>query len=779
MAEEMLGKRIEEIGRVRLDLSKYSGKDYYSEGEMEDLLLEIVKSRSSEEYDRVIEEQKNWPVLYHLSFLRENIVDWIPMDKSCKVLEVGSGCGAITGALARKAGEVTCVELSKKRSTINAWRHRECDNITIHVGNFREIEPELPGDYDYICLIGVFEYGQSYMGGDRPYEEYLKRLMAHLAPGGRLVIAIENKYGLKYFAGCREDHLGTYFSGIENYAAGGDVRTFGRGGLERIFEECGAGEYHFYYPYPDYKFMTALYSDAWLPGKGELFNNLRNFDRDRMLLFDEKNAFDGLTEEGLFPVFSNSYLAVVGRGFDIKFVKYSNDRAPEYAIRTEIRGSRFKNRWAADYVRKYPMSDAALEHIRGMAAAYESLKERYRGGRLEINKCELLEDNGQLCAQFEYVEGIPLLELMDKCLEGNDLKGFRAYFRQFVERVGYNSEYPAADFDLVFGNILVSREEISREEEAGGEEGTFRNKETSKETGAAERTAERRTSAWPAPEENAAGRAVTEENTGEGRAAAWSAPGEKAVKVPGADKEKWTLIDYEWTFGKPIDSRRLAFRAAYWYLKENEKRKKLDLDWVRRELGISEKDVKEFWEQEGEFQRFVTGERSSMAEMREKIGRRVVRPQDWLDRYQDSENVNRVQIYEDRGQGYREEDSYYVQNAYQGDWLIELELQVDGEVEMLRIDPGMYPCMVKIREMTFNGQTVPLQKRRILYANGRILKPAEKEEAYCPGIVFPTEDPNINIALKRLERREENLLRTKIEIVRLPLSMARDMAGRI
>ena len=34
MAEEMLGKRIEEIGRVRLDLSKYSGKDYYSEGEM-------------------------------------------------------------------------------------------------------------------------------------------------------------------------------------------------------------------------------------------------------------------------------------------------------------------------------------------------------------------------------------------------------------------------------------------------------------------------------------------------------------------------------------------------------------------------------------------------------------------------------------------------------------------------------------------------------------------------------------------------------------------------
>lgn len=728
MAEEASGKKIEEIGRVRLDLSKYSGKDYYSEGAMEDLLLDIVKNKSAAEYDSVIEEQKNWPILYHLSPLRENIVDWIPMDKSAKVLEVGSGCGAITGALARKAGEVTCVELSKKRSLINAWRHRDCGNITIHVGNFKEIEPLLPGDFDYICLIGVFEYAQSYIGGDRPYEEYLAKLLAHLAPGGRLVIAIENKYGLKYFAGCREDHLGTYFSGIENYAGGGEVRTFGRNGLERIFESSGAGEYHFYYPYPDYKFMTALYSDAYLPGKGELFNNIRNFDRDRMLLFDEKNAFDGLVEEGLFPLFANSYVAVIGRGFDIKFVKYSNDRAPEYAIRTEIRGSWFKNRWATDYVRKYPMSDAALDHIRGMAAAYESLGERYQGGSLEINKCELLEDNGQLCAQFEYVEGTPLLELMDRCLERDDREGFRAYFRQFVERVGYNGEYPAADFDLVFGNILVSRDGTQEGEMLSGEEGISKESSTLAESS--------------------------------------------------VNQEKWTLIDYEWTFGKPIDIKRLAFRAAYWYLKENEKRKKLDLDWVKRELSISEKDVKEFWEEEGEFQRFVTGQRSSMAEMREKIGRRVVRPQDWLDRYQDSENVNRVQIYEDRGNGYSEEDSYYVHNAYQGDWLIDLKLQVGGDVEMLRIDPGMYPCMVKIREMTFNGQTVPLQKRRILYANGRILKPAEKKGTYCPGIVFPTKDPNINIALKRLERQEENVLCAKIEIVRLPLSMARDMAGK-
>lgn len=141
-------------------------------------------------------------------------------------------------------------------------------------------------------------------------------------------------------------------------AEGADLREKG---LEKIFRSCGISEYHFYYPYPDYKFMTTLYSDAYLPGKGELSNNMRNFDRDRMVLFDEKNAFDGVVEEGLFSLFANSYIAVIGKGFDIKYVKYSNDRAPEYAIKTEI----CRDEEGHVSVRKYPLGEAAKEHVRG------------------------------------------------------------------------------------------------------------------------------------------------------------------------------------------------------------------------------------------------------------------------------------------------------------------------------------------------------------------------------------------------------------------------------
>lgn len=693
--ESILGAaagKTEKIGKVRLDYSRYSGRDLYSDGDVEDELLEIVKHRLSSEYPDIIAQKASFPILYHLSPLRENILEWVPFpkDKTAKVLEVGSGCGAITGVLSAKAAAVTCVDLSKKRSLINAYRHRECGNILIRVGNFKDIEPDLGDDFDFICLTGVFEYGRDYIGGDTPYEDFLRLLLPHLAEGGRILIAIENKYGLKYFAGCREDHLGSYFSGIENYRQSSGARTFGRNGLERIFQNCGVDEYHFYYPYPDYKFMKMLYSDEYLPGKGELADNIRNFDNDRMLLFDEKSAFDGLLEEGLFPLFSNSYLAVIGKGFDVKYVRYSNDRAPEYAIRTEI----VMDSMGQAFVRKCALNEAAREHVRGMEVSCERLKERYQGGRLEINECLPGDEDGR-SIRFAFEEGVPLSELMDGCLEKGDIEGFYGYFREYVERIGYNCDYPAADFDPVFSNILV-------------------------------------------------------------------------------DGDRWTLIDYEWTFGKPIETKELAFRAVYCYLLEDGKRDSLDLKRIQRELSVTEQEAEEYRGGEAQFQRFVTGDRPALQELRDKIGGKVTSPRDWIDRYEDSSARNRVQIYEDRGSGFTEEGSYFVKDAYQGENLIELNLHVGADVRQLRVDPAFGSCIVKLQEVTLNGKAVPLGKRSVFGANGRIRFPAHR--GGCPSIIYPTEDPGMHIRLERLPRQEENILRVRMEIVRLPLSMAEDAA---
>lgn len=290
---------------IKLDLTYYKGEDLYTEGSIEDDLLKIVKKYNPSEFDNVIQKSKSWPLLYHLSASRGNIVNWYPFSGSETVLEVGAGCGAISGVLAKNTKELTCVDLSKKRSEINEARNHY-DNMKIFVGNWEDVEPNLPCDFDIITFIGVLEYAASYMNSDKPFHEMLLKASKHLSDKGKILIAIENRLGLKYWAGCKEDHVAKFFEGIEGYPNTDSVRTFSKKEMMMLLDECNLS-YKFYYPYPDYKFMTDIYSDEYLPSLGALSNNMRNFDQDRIMLFDEERVFDTLISNDLFPQFSNSF----------------------------------------------------------------------------------------------------------------------------------------------------------------------------------------------------------------------------------------------------------------------------------------------------------------------------------------------------------------------------------------------------------------------------------------------------------------------------------------
>lgn len=305
----------EKIGEVTLNLDYYSGSDLYCDGDIEDVILDIVKTTPKEQYNKVIEEKKSWPVLYHLSHIRGNIADVLPISNTDSVLEIGAGCGAVTEKLSQMCGELTCIDLSKKRSLINAYRNKEKNNIQIMVGNFQEIEKHLTKQYDVITLIGVFEYGACYIESEGdPYEEFMGIVASHLAPGGKLAIAIENKYGIKYFAGSKEDHLGQYFVGIEGYDNVENVRTFSLPALEKYGKNAGFSKISVMYPYPDYKFPMVMYTDDRLPGKGELSRyGLYNFDNDRLDIFNETEALENSVEDGMFRYLSNSYLLVMER----------------------------------------------------------------------------------------------------------------------------------------------------------------------------------------------------------------------------------------------------------------------------------------------------------------------------------------------------------------------------------------------------------------------------------------------------------------------------------
>ncbi len=687
--------KTEVIGKVKLDLTHYPGEDFYCDGEVEDEILEITRNYSAVEYRRIIEERESWPVLYHLSPLRGNIVEWLPITKDMKVLEVGSGCGAITGTLARKAGQVTCVELSGKRSRINAYRHMDADNVTIHVGNFQEIEPDLPCDYDYICLIGVFEYAQAYIQSGKPYESFLNIIKKHRKPEGHIAIAIENKFGLKYWAGCQEDHLGTYFSGLENYPDGGVVRTFTRDGLFQTAEKCGFTQMQMYYPYPDYKFMTSLYSDRRLPQVGELSLNLRNFDRERLLLFDEKKVFDTIIQEKQFPLFSNSYMLLLGPSLEEEYVKYSNDRKQEFCIRTVQ-----KTGTGGKTIEKHPLSEMAWAHIERTAEAARKLAKRYEGSGLSINRCSLDRTaEGAPYLRLEYLKGVRLEELLDDCLERNDVDGFQRLFDEYLNRISHGAEERITDYDLIFANIII----------------------------------------------------------------------------PGEINNEWNVIDYEWSFERSIETKEIAFRAVYCYLLENEQRNKLNLDLIMEKLDITQSAAEQYRRQEMTFQQYVTGKHMSMAQIREAIGYPVYTVEDLCLAQKQPDGSGRIQIYEDTGRGFQEEQSFFLEeDAEEQVWTDEegithLEVVVAGGRSALRIDPCSDFCLVWIQGIRWNGTEIALKGRQI-QLNG--FKAGENT------YVFPTKDPNITLSLAGMRNEKRNLLQMRMAVTRLPEETAKHMQKR-
>ena len=696
----MSDSMIEEIGKIKLDLTHYPGEDLYCDGEIEDELLAIARDCAAVEYQRIIEERKSWEILYHFSPLRENIVEWLPINRTMKVLEVGSGCGAITGAFSRKAGEVTCVELSKKRSLINAYRHMDADNVTIHVGNFQDVEPDLPCDYDYICLIGVFEYAQAYIGSETPYEDFLKIIKKHLKPSGHIVIAIENKFGLKYWAGCQEDHLGAYFAGIEDYPEGGVVRTFTKDGLLAIAKRCGFLETQMYYPYPDYKFMTTLYSDRRLPKCGELSNNNRNFDRDRLQLFDEKRVFDSVIREGQFSLFSNSYLLLLGPSLSEEYVKYSNDRKADFQIKTVQRSSGF-----GPIIEKHPLSKEAGKHIEDTVRAYEKLSERYRGSLLAVNEVELERTAENIpYIRIKFLKGKTLEEILDERLEKEDVEGFQTLFDEYLKRISVGEEQEIADYDIIFANIIVEQDD----------NGCYKLDNT------------------------------------------------------------WHLIDCEWTFERTIETREIAFRAIYCYLLEDEKRNKLNVDLIMDKLKIEQTEVEQYRRQEMKFQKYVTGKQLSMAELREAIGKKCYPLAVICEGLQERSADDRIQIYEDTGNGFHEEQSFFPEEdgeqlVRSAEGMVELSVKIGRGRSALRIDPGSSACLIWVKQIVWNGEAVPLKGKHLQMNGFRI-----GEDVYA----FPTDDPNITLSLWGLPGEEENHLQAVMEVTKMPVETIKHLQKR-
>jgi 2-polyprenyl-3-methyl-5-hydroxy-6-metoxy-1,4-benzoquinol methylase len=311
----------------------YTGKDFYSDGDIEDNIIKLIAQNPTNDYEQTISENYSWPVFYHLTRIRQNILNWYPINNDSDVLEIGCGMGAITELLCKKAQSVTAVELSQKRATATYLRCRNYDNLEIIVGNLNDIQ--FNKKYDYITLIGVLEYQNNFTNSGNPFVDFLSKIRSLLKPNGKLLIAIENKYGVKYWCGATEDHSGIPFDGINNYRFSNIARTFSKKELNSLIHNSGFNYSYFYYPLPDYKMPQAIYSENYLPKNGSINNWIPYYStNNKSMIADETHLYNDLVENNVFEFFANSFLVECS---------VNNNQLGEinYAVSSPFRNSKF------------------------------------------------------------------------------------------------------------------------------------------------------------------------------------------------------------------------------------------------------------------------------------------------------------------------------------------------------------------------------------------------------------------------------------------------------
>lgn len=354
------------------NLSFYKEEDKYSDGDVEDQLLQIIAENKPEDYTRVIAKNFSWPVYYHLTRTRRNLLNWYDFDPGSEVLEIGCGFGALTGLLCDKCKSVTAVELSQKRATGTLLRCREKENLEIIVGNLNDIE--FNRKYDCITLIGVLEYQGRFTDSDNPYRDFLSKIRKVLKPDGKLLIAIENQYGLKYWCGAGEDHTGVPFDGMNQYLyTNQGIRTFSKEGLKDLILSSGFEHTYFYYPMPDYKLPTVVYSEEYLP-KDENMQNVKYYYAKNAgtLIADEKDIYKDLLDNHVFEFFANSFLVECAGENDelgeIMFASLCDERQEEYQLGTKI--------YRDHFVKKFGLTEKCMSHIRQTVENENALEER-------------------------------------------------------------------------------------------------------------------------------------------------------------------------------------------------------------------------------------------------------------------------------------------------------------------------------------------------------------------------------------------------------------------
>ena len=268
--------------------------------------LELAVCSALEKGGDFPDKIQNREVYEQLSEERHEVLRWYPFKPDASILEIGAGMGALTGVLAEKAKDVTCLEKKQSRCRILEKRFKNYEKIHVCNVNYADFVPEEA--FDYVVIHDVTGYAKKYFKDESAHVSFFAKLKSFLKPSGVLLVLTENRLGIKYFSGAYEEYSGKFFTGLNNFDGYNYIKTFTKNELIYMGEKAGFKHCRFYYPYPDLSFPVQIYTDKILE-KVYYGAHEAPYAKDRFVFFDEQRMFATLQKESVIDKFVNAFIA--------------------------------------------------------------------------------------------------------------------------------------------------------------------------------------------------------------------------------------------------------------------------------------------------------------------------------------------------------------------------------------------------------------------------------------------------------------------------------------
>lgn len=387
----------------------------------EETIKKYITDYSSNEYNKIFENDNRTIIYETFSEDRNNIFKCYNFDSDSTILEIGSNYGENTGYLASKCKKITAVEFSQKKAKLISLRHKNIENLEIICGNLKDIESE--EKYDYIVALGIIEFYKQ-LGFCTP-NELLDNLKCKLKPNGKILLAIDNKFGIKYLVGAKK-YDGDYC--FSNFIENSYMNLFGKKELDDIVKNSNFENITFLYPFPNWKITNVIYSDKYIPSKNshKFRYGLYYCDTDEIFASEFDIIGEAIKNDN-FNFFVNSFFVELTNSnpTSLKFANFNvlrNDKYKTMSIHKE------------NYFEKSAYNIHGNNHIDNIKQNLQILK------KLNITTVENInEENNSIVST--YINKITFDEYLTNLLKENKIELFYQkidrYFSYLKDKLVY------------------------------------------------------------------------------------------------------------------------------------------------------------------------------------------------------------------------------------------------------------------------------------------------------------------------------------------------------